>query len=83
MATYVVTGGAGFIGSNMVAALEARGHDVIVVDELGKGAKWQNLAKRRLLDLVPPLALVRGPGGAADLCLVGRNIRRRVSRVAR
>ena len=54
MATYVVTGGAGFIGSNMVAALEARGHDVIVVDELGKGAKWQNLAKRRLLDLVPP-----------------------------
>jgi len=54
MATYVVTGGAGFIGSNLVEALEARGDDVIVVDELGKGAKWQNLAKRRLLDLVPP-----------------------------
>ena len=54
MASYVVTGGAGFIGSNVVEALEARGDDVIVVDELGKGAKWQNLAKRRLLDLVPP-----------------------------
>jgi ADP-L-glycero-D-manno-heptose 6-epimerase len=57
MATYVVTGGAGFIGSNVVEALEARGDDVIVVDELGKGAKWQNLAKRRLLDLVAPAQL--------------------------
>ncbi len=57
MASYVVTGGAGFIGSNVVEALEARGDDVIVVDELGKGAKWQNLAKRRLLDLVPPAEL--------------------------
>jgi ADP-L-glycero-D-manno-heptose 6-epimerase len=54
MGSYVVTGGAGFIGSNLVAALEGRGDDVIVVDELGKGAKWRNLAKRRLLDLVPP-----------------------------
>jgi ADP-L-glycero-D-manno-heptose 6-epimerase len=54
MGSYVVTGGAGFIGSNLVAALEARGHDIIVVDELGSGAKWQNLAKRRLLDLVAP-----------------------------
>jgi ADP-L-glycero-D-manno-heptose 6-epimerase len=54
MASYVVTGGAGFIGSNLVAALEARGDDAIVVDELGKGAKWRNLAKRRLLDLAPP-----------------------------
>lgn len=57
MASYVVTGGAGFIGSNVVEALEARGDDVIVVDELGKGAKWQNLAKRRLLDLVSPAEL--------------------------
>ena len=54
MATYVITGGAGFIGSNVVQALEARGDDVIVVDTLGSGVKWQNLAKRRLLDIVPP-----------------------------
>ncbi len=41
----LVTGGAGFIGSNIVAALRARGHDVAVCDVLGSGDKWQNLRK--------------------------------------
>ncbi|WP_114394286.1 ADP-glyceromanno-heptose 6-epimerase [Oleisolibacter albus] len=54
----VVTGGAGFIGSNLVAALEARGLGPIVVcDQLGSGDKWRNLAKRCLHDLIPPQAL--------------------------
>ncbi len=44
----VVTGAAGFIGSNLVAALEARDGpgSVAVVDHLGDGDKWKNLAKR-------------------------------------
>jgi len=43
----IVTGGAGFIGSNLVAALEQRGrHDLVVCDRLGQGEKWRNLAKR-------------------------------------
>ena len=51
----VVTGGAGFIGSNLIAALNARGiHDVVAVDRLGSGAKWRNLAKRELAGLVAP-----------------------------
>ena len=51
----VVTGGAGFIGSNLVAALEARGIvDVAVVDRFGSDDKWRNLAKRELAALVPP-----------------------------
>jgi ADP-L-glycero-D-manno-heptose 6-epimerase len=52
---YVVTGGAGFIGSNIVATLEDAGHDVVVVDWLGSDPfKWRNLAKRNLLDLITP-----------------------------
>ena len=42
----VVTGGAGFIGSNLVAALsERRARDVVVCDWLGAGAKRRNIAK--------------------------------------
>lgn len=50
----VVTGGAGFIGSNVTAALEARGERVVVCDRLRSGDKWRNLAKRELTDLVHP-----------------------------
>jgi ADP-L-glycero-D-manno-heptose 6-epimerase len=51
----VVTGGAGFIGSNLVAALEARGHhNIVVCDWLGNGDKWRNLAKRELARIVSP-----------------------------
>ena len=51
----LVTGGAGFIGSNLVAALEARGAtEIAVVDRLGRDEKWRNLAKRELAAIVPP-----------------------------
>jgi UDP-glucose 4-epimerase len=40
----VVTGGAGFIGSNLVDALLARGDEVVVVDDLSTG-KRQNIAE--------------------------------------
>ena len=51
----VVTGGAGFIGSNLIAGLEARGADEIVVcDRLGHDEKWRNIAKRELAAIVPP-----------------------------
>jgi ADP-L-glycero-D-manno-heptose 6-epimerase len=54
----LVTGGAGFIGSNVVAALNDAGRaSVAVCDLLGDGGKWRNLAKRRLADVVPPAEL--------------------------
>jgi ADP-L-glycero-D-manno-heptose 6-epimerase len=50
----LVTGGAGFIGSNLVAALAEAGHEVTVCDRLGHGEKWKNLAKHPLDELVAP-----------------------------
>lgn len=43
---YVVTGGAGFIGSNTVEELVRRGHSVVVLDDLSSG-KEDNLAEVR------------------------------------
>ncbi len=43
---YLVTGGAGFIGSNTVDELVRRGHSVVVLDDLSSG-KEENLAESR------------------------------------
>ena len=56
----LVTGGAGFIGSNVVASLNEAGRsDVAVNDVLGADGKWKNLAKRQIADFVPPADLFR------------------------
>jgi len=49
----IVTGGAGFIGSNLLAGLEGRG-ELVVVDWLGQGEQWRNIAKRELADIIRP-----------------------------
>jgi len=51
---FIVTGGAGFIGSNIVADLAAQGKAVAVIDELGTDAKWKNIAKHTLEDVIHP-----------------------------
>ncbi|HYM04574.1 MAG TPA: ADP-glyceromanno-heptose 6-epimerase [Stellaceae bacterium] len=54
----VITGGAGFIGSNLAAALDERGErEIVICDRLGRDDKWRNLAKREIAAMLPPEAL--------------------------
>jgi ADP-L-glycero-D-manno-heptose 6-epimerase len=55
----LVTGGAGFIGSNIVASLNERGMSDIVVNDDVAGGKARNLAKRQVREVVPPADLLR------------------------
>jgi ADP-L-glycero-D-manno-heptose 6-epimerase len=57
---FLVTGGAGFIGSNVVASLnEAGAADVVVADFLGPDdPKSLNLAKHQVAEIVPPGGLM-------------------------
>jgi ADP-L-glycero-D-manno-heptose 6-epimerase len=53
----LVTGGAGFIGSNIVAELTMdRGADIVVCDRLRQAetGKWRNIAKHPIADLISP-----------------------------
>jgi ADP-L-glycero-D-manno-heptose 6-epimerase len=50
----LVTGGAGFIGSILHAALVRRGHETVVVDRLRDTGKWRNLRSAPPARLLPP-----------------------------
>jgi ADP-L-glycero-D-manno-heptose 6-epimerase len=53
MTRIVVTGAAGFIGSNIIAGLNARGMtDIIAVDDLKQGDKFRNLVDLKIADYV-------------------------------
>ena len=49
---YLVTGGAGFIGSNTVEELVRRGHDVVVMDDLSSGTAENLAAVKSKVELV-------------------------------
>lgn len=51
----IVTGAAGFIGSNIVASLEAEGYEnIVIADWFEEGEKWRNVVKRRISAFVAP-----------------------------
>ncbi|MBM3523844.1 MAG: ADP-glyceromanno-heptose 6-epimerase [Alphaproteobacteria bacterium] len=69
----VVTGGAGFIGSNILAGLETMpGARLVCCDTFGDGDKWRNVAKRTLWDVVAPerLAAWLDTGAAAEITAI-------------
>ncbi|HTK85130.1 MAG TPA: ADP-glyceromanno-heptose 6-epimerase [Patescibacteria group bacterium] len=56
----VVTGGTGFLGSNLVAGLSEKGQsNIVVCDTLGSDDKWRNISKYELRDIVRPENLMR------------------------
>jgi ADP-L-glycero-D-manno-heptose 6-epimerase len=70
-AMILVTGGAGFIGSCLLAGLEQAGYgELVVCDRLGREDKWRNIAKRALADIVPPedlLDWLEGAGRSTEI----------------
>ncbi|KYZ78193.1 ADP-L-glycero-D-mannoheptose-6-epimerase [Anaerosporomusa subterranea] len=64
----IVTGGAGFIGSNLVNGLNAEGHtDILIVDDLGANNKFKNLVGLRYFDYCHKDEFVRSlEAGAYD-----------------
>lgn len=54
----LVTGGAGFIGSNIAASLASDGEIVAIADRLRDGTKWRNLAQHPIADIVAPSEVI-------------------------
>jgi ADP-L-glycero-D-manno-heptose 6-epimerase len=85
----VVTGGAGFIGSNIVAHL-APTADVVVSDWPGCDERWRNLAKHDLADIVFPEQLAdfltanrHGVGGVIHMGAISSTTETDVDRIVR
>ena len=71
----LVTGGSGFIGSNIAAGLAARGDRVVICDRFGHDQKWRNIAKHAIYDVVLPEDLdnwiARNPDDLAAIIHMG------------
>ena len=76
----LITGGSGFIGSNVVAAFNQRGiDDILISDEYDSTCKWENLVGKSFVDIIKLfiapiifLTITLGIGSIGDLKKVGR-----------
>jgi len=67
----IVTGGAGFIGSNLILGLNRLGRtDILVVDNLTNPAKHRNLNRARFADIIPKEDLFDAVGLLSDIDLI-------------
>jgi ADP-L-glycero-D-manno-heptose 6-epimerase len=63
---YLVTGGAGFIGSNIVAQLSDAGEEIVVCDWMKNDQRWRNLAKHEVAAIIAPPQLGGWLEGRSD-----------------
>ena len=79
----VITGGGGFIGSVLAAALNEAGRaDLVIVDRFGSDDKWRNIAKRDFHEIIPVDGLMPGSSVTATRsrrCFISARSRRRPS----
>jgi ADP-L-glycero-D-manno-heptose 6-epimerase len=62
----VVTGGAGFIGSAMIAKLNEKGRDdILIVDDLASTEKWKNLVGKKFADYMHKDTFLKGIDGGS------------------
>jgi ADP-L-glycero-D-manno-heptose 6-epimerase len=52
--TYLITGGAGFIGSNLIGQLASRGAELLISDWMRNDERWRNVAKHEIAALIAP-----------------------------
>ena len=55
---YLITGAAGFIGSNIAHSLNSKGHEIVVCDRFRNGNKWRNLEGVLISEIVPPETII-------------------------
>jgi len=66
----IVTGGAGFIGTNMIRKLNKEGReDIVIVDTIGKSEKWENLVGCKYADIVSHHDVNTGNYAGADVVI--------------
>ena len=65
---YIVTGGAGFIGSNLVDKLIESNHEVIIIDDLSLGKKRNINNRGPRVEASRPLASPSGHGTTRRSC---------------
>lgn len=64
----VITGGAGFIGSHVVRRLNEKGQvNLLIVDDLKTGEKWQNLVGKKFAEIIPKHELFKWLEGREEL----------------
>lgn len=55
---YLITGAAGFIGSNIAHSLSSQGHRIIVCDRFRSGDKWRNLEGVLISEIISPEKII-------------------------